>query len=98
MKAVRILCILSLLAPTSIYAQQQTALLTGQVKDSSGASVPGAKVTITDTERGIKSVVTTNEQGSYTFPQLPPADHYMLTVDRPGFRETVQRDVSLQVA
>jgi hypothetical protein len=81
-----------------VIAQQQTASLTGQITDSSGAVVPGARVTVGDQQRGSKSVVTTDERGNYTFPELPPGDHYQITVDKQGFKQTVQREVSLQVA
>lgn len=80
------------------FGQQQTASLTGQITDSSGAIIPGATVTVVDSERGTKTVVTTNQQGDYTIPQLPPAEHYIISVSKPGFKETVQRNVILQVA
>lgn len=98
MKALRWLAAVFFISAVSIYGQQQMASLTGQITDSSGASVPGAQVTITDTERGTKTVVTSNASGEYTVPQIPPADHYMITVSKPGFKETVQRNVILQVA
>ena len=87
-----------LLFAASLVAQQQTASLTGQVTDPSGAIVPGAVVTVTDVDRGTKTTVTTDSGGVYTVPQLPPAEHYRLVVDKPGFKETVQPNVVLQVA
>jgi hypothetical protein len=98
MKLLRMLSAVLLISAPSVYAQQQMASLTGQITDSSGARVPGAQVTITDTERGTKIVVTSNENGDYIVPQIPPADHYMITVSKLGFKETVQRNVILQVA
>jgi hypothetical protein len=98
MKLSRVLWAVLLIPLLSAHAQQQMASLTGQVTDSSAASVPGAQVTILDTERGTKIVVTSNENGEYIVPQIPPADHYMITVSKPGFKETVQRNVILQVA
>ncbi|HEX5283277.1 MAG TPA: carboxypeptidase regulatory-like domain-containing protein [Bryocella sp.] len=98
MKFSRVLSVVLLISTLPVYAQQQMASLTGQITDSSGARVPGAQVTITDTERGTKIVVTSDENGGYIVPQIPPADHYMITVSKPGFKETVQRNVILQVA
>ncbi|HEY1578777.1 MAG TPA: carboxypeptidase regulatory-like domain-containing protein, partial [Terracidiphilus sp.] len=98
MKFFRMLGAVLLIPALSVYAQQQMASLTGQITDSSGARVSGAQVTITDTERGTKIVVTSNENGDYIVPQIPPADHYMITVSKPGFKETVQRNLILQVA
>ena len=88
----------ALALPLAAWSQQQSASLTGQVLDSSGAVVPGATVTITDPDRGMKTAVTTDSRGSYTVPELPPGDHYQITVMKAGFKETVQKDVSLQVA
>jgi hypothetical protein len=79
-------------------AQQQTASLTGQITDVSGAAVPGARVTVVDQQRGSKTMVTTDEHGNYTFPELAPGDQYQITVDKQGFKQSVQHNVSLQVA
>lgn len=98
MKALRVLCAMLLIPMLPMYAQQQMASLTGRITDTSGASVSGAQVTITDMERGTKVVVTSDENGDYTVPQIPPAEHYMLTVNKAGFKETIQPDVVLQVA
>src|SRR5678816_3600924 len=54
------------------FAQQETATITGEVKDASGASIPKAQVTITNTETGISSKTETNDNGVYTIPSLKP--------------------------
>src|SRR5258708_8882893 len=92
-----VVCVALALPPTA-WSQQQSASLTGQVLDSSCAAIPGATVTIADPERGIKTVVMTDSHGSYTIPELPPGDHYQIRVMKTGFKETVQKNVSLQVA
>ena len=79
-------------------AQQQTAALTGQVTDASGSAVPGAQVTVSDPDRGTKITVASDDRGNYTIPQLSPGDHYQIQVSKPGFKETLQRNVVLQVA
>lgn len=79
-------------------AQQQTASLTGQVTDSTGAAVPGASVLITDPTRGTKVTATTNSHGDYQVPQLDPGDAYEIEVTKAGFKQTVQHHVALQVA
>lgn len=80
------------------FAQQQTASLTGQVTDSTGAAIPGAQVTVGNPEKGTKVTVTTDERGNYLIPELEPADHYQITVTKAGFKSTIQRDVVLQIA
>jgi protocatechuate 3,4-dioxygenase beta subunit len=73
------------LLPLMCFAQQQTASLTGQVTDTTGAAVPGAQVTVSDPERGVKTTVLTDERGNYLFPQLEPSDHYEIVVTKTGF-------------
>src|SRR6185437_6740652 len=79
-------------------AQQQTAELTGTISDSSGAFVSGATVTITNQAHGIKVVVTSNDNGTYVAPLLPPADGYEITVTKPGFEQVARTDITLEVA
>src|SRR4051794_22425451 len=82
--------------------------ITGTVTDSSGAPVPGATVTVTNTAtRGTRNT-TTNTDGLYTFPAVPPGS-YELKVELQGFKtaeirafkvdiqQTVRVDVPLQV-
>src|SRR5437899_2030845 len=72
MKLQRALLLVSFLIGFSVAAsaQQQAASLTGSVVDSSGAAVPGATVSISDSARAIRLTTTSNERGEYTFPQL----------------------------
>jgi hypothetical protein len=88
---------LALFAPF-LCAQQQTAQLTGQITDSSGAVIPGATVTVMNPARGIKIVVTSNATGNYVVPLLPPADGYQLTVSKTGFTGVTRTGIILQVA
>jgi hypothetical protein len=75
------LCILS----TSLaFAQIASTSLTGTIKDPSGALVPGAKVTITNTSRGKVLTDTANSAGQYSFPQIEPAK-YTIAVSAAGF-------------
>jgi hypothetical protein len=88
-------CLLSLLLalslwPASLAAQGIRATVTGRVTDSSGAVVPKAKVTITNTGTNEARVAETGDEGEYTLPQLPPGD-YTLTVEQAGFKKYVQR-------
>ncbi len=80
------------------FAQQQTASLTGQVTDTTGAAVPGALVVVSDSQRGTKVSVTTDGQGDYLIPELDPGDHYEIDVTKSGFKQTVQHNVVLQIA
>ena len=73
------------LAPTTGWAQQVTAAITGKVTDPSGASIAGAKITATDVDRGSAWTAVTNTEGVYNFPQLPVGT-YNVKVENPAFR------------
>jgi hypothetical protein len=73
-----------------------TASISGTVKDSTGASIPGATVTATDTGTGISQTRTTNAQGFYSFQELPLGS-YIVTVEQKGFKEYQQTNLVLDV-
>lgn len=77
-------------------AQRGTALLTGTVKDASGAVIPGAKVTLTNTGTNVSHSVTTNATGDYLFPEVQIGG-YRLTVEKQGFRKYVQSGIQLSI-
>ena len=71
-----------------------SAYLTGTVTDTTGAVIPHAAVTISGTDNGVVRTVTTDSNGSYTVPLLPPAT-YSLTVDMKGFNTYKQVGITL---
>lgn len=83
-----LLCLLALLLilPRLVFAQVDTGTLTGTVKDTSGAVVPDAMVTVRNTATGATRSVQTGPDGVYTFPGLP-ASTYDLTVSKAGFAD-----------
>jgi hypothetical protein len=78
------------------WAQSGTTSLRGTVSDPSGATVSGAKVTLTNAERGFTRTVTTGNTGGYEFLQLQPGT-YQLMVEMSGFRQSEQKHVQLLV-
>ncbi len=86
-----------LLAPPSASAQSiSTAQLNGTVKDPTGAIIPGATVTATDSTKGFSRSDITDSAGNYQLLQLPPGT-YTLTVKANGFEQAVQNNVILTV-
>jgi hypothetical protein len=75
-------------------AQGIRATLTGRIIDQSGAVVPNARVTMTNTGTNETRVVVSNTDGDYTIPQLPPGD-YSLSVELRGFKK-MGRSLSLE--
>jgi len=54
----------------------QTATINGIVTDSSGAVIPGAQVTLTNTETGLNQKATSSGSGAYNFNLLPVLSTY----------------------
>src|SRR6516225_7001259 len=73
-------------------AQGATAQIIGTVKDQSGAVLPGAEVTATQTDTGATRMTVSDETGSYSLPNLPVGP-YKLEVSLPGFRTFVQSGI-----
>jgi len=79
--------LLCTLAPaTLVVSQTATTSLRGVIKDSTGALVPGAKVTLTDQANGTTFSATSGSTGFYVFAQIPPAK-YILRVSASGFAD-----------
>ena len=75
-----------LLFPIGTIAQgETTSAIVGQVNDPTLAAVPGATVTITDQETGLKRMAKTDDAGQFNFPQLKPGT-YSVKVEADGLR------------
>ena len=86
----------ALLAGTRVLAQGITGTIAGTVTDPSGAAVPGATVTITQTSINSVHTLTTSDNGSFTATQLPPGD-YTVEVEQKGFERFRQAGVHLTI-
>jgi hypothetical protein len=75
---------------------QGTAQISGSVMDASGARLPGAEVTATQTATGAARMVVSNEAGFFVLPSLATGP-YRLEVTLPGFRTFVQTGIVLEV-
>jgi Carboxypeptidase regulatory-like domain/TonB-dependent Receptor Plug Domain len=78
-------------------AQFDTASVVGTVKDASGATVPDAKVTLTNTQTGVSVVRTTTSDGNYEFVTVRPG-LYIVSAEKPGFSIALIDNVQVQVA
>lgn len=77
---------------------QVVGAITGIVSDSSGAVIPNARVTITNTGTGVVArTLETNASGIYTAEGLPVGS-YIVAVEASGFQRAIQSNVSLNVA
>lgn len=95
-RSLRHLVIALIILAASAAAQIYTGSLTGVVTDPSGAVVPNAGVTATDTAKGIAYRATTDASGRYLIRTLPPST-YTVGVQAAGFNEQTQSGIVLTV-
>ncbi len=94
--AVVLLAALASIAPA--WAQTaSTALVLGTVTDAAGAVVPGATVDLTNTATNETKRITTNAEGQYAFPNVPPGT-YTLKISKAGFATTTFSNIKLDVS
>jgi hypothetical protein len=96
-----LLAILALFAATSVLpppgeAQVLYGSIVGNVEDSSGATLPGATVTITSRETNLARTAVTNETGAYSITNVQ-AGTYDVKVSLQGFKESVREAVPVSV-
>jgi hypothetical protein len=73
------------LLPVRLLSQgETTSAIVGQVADATNAGIPGANVTITNRETGLRRSVKTDEDGRFNFPQLKPGT-YSVKAEADGF-------------
>lgn len=75
---------------------QSVGTISGTISDSSGAVVPGVKVTIKNQGTGLDRTVTSDGEGRYTATLLPIGT-YTVTASSTGFQSTEHRDIGLEV-
>lgn len=94
---------------TPVFAQSTFGTVLGTVKDPSGASIPGAKITLTNTGTNASRSATSDSNGGYQFVNVD-VGNYQISVDASGFqkasitpfdlgaRQTQRVDIDLQLA
>ncbi|MGA2981379.1 MAG: TonB-dependent receptor [Terriglobales bacterium] len=81
---------------TPLSAQKDAGAIVGLVRDPSGAVVTGAKVTVTDVDRGIVLTFSTNGEGEYVVSPLR-IGRYTVTVEKEGFKKAVAGPVQVNI-
>src|SRR6185369_2899054 len=96
-KMVILLLVLPIALCGTAFGQEITGNLNGTVKDSTGAIVKGATVTITDAQKNaVVRTVTSNDDGDFNVPNLQPG-MYSVSIEAPGFKKTLQNDIKIDV-
>ena len=77
-----------------LYGQSERGAITGEIRDSSGAVVPGARIVVTNSETGVALDAVTNNQGEYTVTGLQP-NIYNVRAEKQGFRPTEEKGLNV---
>src|SRR5437899_3059325 len=88
------LCVFALLLPALAPAQEFRGTLSGRVIDPQSAVVPGTKIIVTENETGAKYNTTSNADGTYVLPFLPPGP-YSVSAEAAGFKKYVNKNVRI---
>jgi len=95
MRRVATVLFVQALACLGLFAQS-VSQITGTVQDSRGLAVPGAEITVTQTDTGLARSAQSGANGSYSLPSLPIGP-YRLEVKKTGFSTYIQNGIVLQV-
>src|SRR3984885_5483874 len=88
------LLLVALALPAGTFAQVDQGSITGTVKDTSGGSIAGAQVTLTNQDTGVTQSMTTNASGEYIFAPIKIGT-YSLTAEFQGFQKVQKTNVSV---
>jgi hypothetical protein len=82
--------LISVVSVVPMLAQTSTTSVRGTITDQSGALVPGAQISLTNTADNSVTNGTSDKSGLFVFPQLAPAT-YLITVTAPGFAPSTKQ-------
>src|SRR5688500_6050291 len=88
--------LLLILLPVGVLAQSSSGV-TGVVTDAGGALIPGVEVKLTDTKTSRVLTTTTNDQGTYTFSNVPQGAGFTLEFSAAGFQRHILSEVQLGI-
>jgi Carboxypeptidase regulatory-like domain/TonB dependent receptor-like, beta-barrel len=89
------LCVICLL-PLVTFGQSNRGRISGQVTDSTGAAIAGARVTIENLGTHVLRSLQTNSEGTYNEPNAEPG-FYSVKVEAQGFKSVVRDKVQIEV-
>jgi len=98
MRTLRLSIATAILLFCASLAHAQNAVVLGSVYDGKGNPMPGVQVVLVNENTGFSRITATGADGSYTIPEVPPADGYKVTALKPGGEQLDQRtDISVNV-
>src|ERR1700738_5185457 len=78
------------------HAQAVSANVIGSITDKTGASVPDAKVILTEQTTGVSATRATNNSGNFEFSNVPPGT-YTVAAEHAGFQTAKSTNISVVV-
>src|SRR5260370_6869261 len=91
------IAVLLLLACPMAFAATQNAVVYGTVYDVNGNPLSGVDVTLENPAIGFTRNATTGSDGSYTFPEVPPAENYKLGASQAGKKIDLRAGITVNV-
>src|SRR5258708_28469076 len=85
-----------LLFSLPLFSQGNFGRILGTITDQTGAAIPGATVSVIDTQRGLARTLTTDQAGEYNAPTLIPGT-YTVRVEATGFKKLDRENIVLEV-
>ena len=88
-------CVLLACGVISLHSQEITGSISGEIRDSTGAVMPGVRVTVRNMETNVAKSVFTGPSGTYRVPFII-FGRYSVSAESPGFK--VSRAENVQVS
>jgi len=89
-------CLALFVFPSASWAQRSSAAINGTVKDTTGAVIPQASITLTNTQTNVTLTATTNATGEYVIQDILPGS-YVIKAYKEGFQTVTQPPITLEV-
>src|SRR5215467_3239070 len=90
----KLVFVFSLFTALPAPAQTTSGSIAGIVNDAQQAAVPGASVSVVDDTKSFSQTSTTDREGRFIFPTLPPST-YTLSIEAAGFKKLQRTGVVL---
>ncbi len=75
---------------------QNTGIISGRITDASGSVIPGAQITVTETDTNAESLSVTNADGLFRVPSLKDGPYKVVVVAK-GFKKEIRDGLSLRI-
>src|SRR5579883_3070100 len=95
LRVLRAISVLALLT-APVFAQFENAEVLGTVRDSSGAAIAKATVTLLNIETSIQAKTITDESGNFLFPNVR-VGNFKVTAEAAGFSKAVADNIKVDV-